>query len=344
VSRLDAAALCQALDAIRRAQLRTGEIPAFRRAPEGGPPQYLRTLLSTTLVHDALGCFDPRSPWWEERALHPVPEAARGWFVGTAAHVRRRARAFIAWQAEPNGTWRFFGRASGLPPDACTVACAAAALLESPGRTAWERSRRHVEAIARFRSEDGPYHTFAGAHRAAGYGWMDEAGRPLPGFDRVVNAEVLRFLALAGACSAGEVAALTAYLRGELAAAGPSPLFPNPLCFAFAMARAWRQAQLPDPDGLRSELVPLVRSRQDGSGGFGGPLSTALACAALSWLDHEGPELERGLDSVARERRPGAGWAYEDFVAGGYGSPAWTAALSLAVSARAGAPEEALVP
>jgi hypothetical protein len=265
-----------------------------------------------------------------------VEEDSRGRFVWGAARLRRRIRGYLVWQAESDGTWRFFGRGSGLPSDAITTSRAAVALLETPGRAAIARRSRHAEAIDVFRSAEGLYHTFVLPGRG-GYGWWDGAGQPVAGFEPVVNAEVLRFLVVTGARSIGEVAPLVRYLRDEVVAAAsrpPAGLFSNPLCFFHSVARTWSQAGLPDAGGLAADLAPRVISMQDESGGFGGPLSNALGVSTLLDIGYEGDELERGLVAVARGRLRWGGWGHEDFLAGGFGSPAWTTALSIAALAR----------
>jgi len=320
------------LDAIHTAQLGSGELLAYAPEPTGGL-RYVRSPLFSTFVHEALGCFDPRSTAWEERTLGLIGRDERGRFVRAAGFLRRRIRGYLNWQSEIDGTWRFYGRASGLPADAVSTACAAAALLECPGRAAMERRARHVAAIERFRSGDGLYHTFLAGGR--GYGWWDAAGRPVAGFEPVVNAEVLRFLALAGARSAAEAAPLVAYLREQVAGdLPPAGLFTSPLVLAASVARTWSQAGLPDAEGLAADLVPRVLAMQDASGGFGGPLATALAVGALLDLGYEGDEVGRGLAAVAAGRLNWGGWAHDDVVAGGHGSPAWTTAVSIAVLAR----------
>lgn len=320
------------LDAIHTAQLGSGEVLAYAPEPAGGL-MYVRAPLFSTFVHEALGCFDPRSTAWVERTLALVDREDRGRFVRAAGFLRRRVRGYLNWQSETDGTWRFFGRASGLPPDAVTTACAAAALLECPGRAARERRARHVEAIERFAGDEGLYHTFLVDGR--GYGWWGGGGEPVEGFEPVVNCEVLRFLLLTGARSASQVEPVIRYLREQAAGRRPPDgLFTSPLVLAAAVARTWSQAALPDAEGLAADLVPRVLAMQDASGGFGGPLATALAVGALLDLGYEGDEVGRGLTAVAGGRLRWGGWAHDDVVAGGHGSPAWTTAVSIAVLAR----------
>jgi hypothetical protein len=333
--------LAEGLASIRHEQLMTGELPSYRRGAPGSL-LYQRSPLLSTFVHDVLGYFDPRSPWWDERSLHLISEETRGQFLWSLVRLRRHIRGFLAWQAEPDGSWGFFGRGSGLGPDANTTANAATALLELSGTSSPDfdaslnRNRRSLAALRRFRAVEGRYFTFLDA-RGRGYGWMNEVGRPLVGFDPVVNADVLRFLALVGPDGAPGVADLINWVLGEVERGPdrpPSELYPNPLCFFYAVARAWGQARLPGLSDLASRLLPQVLARQDASGEFSGPLSTALAAAILLDLEYEGPELERALAAIRRTRKGWGGWEYEEFLIGGFGSPAWTTALSMVVLAR----------
>jgi hypothetical protein len=339
-----AAPVVSAVDVICRMQLGTGEIPSFRREPSGGL-QYLRSPLISTFVNEALACFDPRSPAWQSRTLHLVPEALRGSFVRTIARLRTRIRSFVLWQAEADGTWRFFGRGSGLLPDAGTTACAAATLLEAPGPSASRNLRRNVEAIGRFRSPEGHYYTFIDSF-GRGFGWLDEFGAPVVGVDPVVNAEVLRFLSLAGMTEASTIDQLIGFVKCQAVRAEPlgSRLFPNPLCLSYAVVRAWTQAKVAGFEELATELVPRVLALQNETGDFGGPLSTAMAATILLDLGYEGRPLDLAFDAVAGGFRSPWGWAYEDFLVGGYGSPAWTSALSISVLARREAERGAYAP
>ena len=326
--------LLKGLVALWREQLPTGEIATYQR-DHAGDLAYCRSPFISTFVHDTLGYFDPRSPWLQPSLVTVVPASERRWFVRTVTRIRHRIRPFIAWQAESTRTWRFFGRGSGLAPDVDTTACAAATLLESARADLVEHWQPYVNALKRFRSSEGLYFTWVDPDDG-GYSWMDEYGRRIPGYDRVVNANVLRALALAGE----DVSAVAAYLLKEAAGGAlqtGSLYYPNPLSFFYMLARAWRQAQLPGLDELADICTPQILSRQDESGGFGGPLSTAMALSALLDLAYCGPALAQGAVCLLKAAQPWGGWAYEDFFSDrilGYGAPAWTAALAILVLAR----------
>ena len=203
-----------------------------------------------------------------------------------------------------------------------SVPLPSAPAADSPPRR-WER---HAAALERFRAAEGLYFSYVHAD-GTGYTWMDERGGPIVGFDRVVNANVLRFLALVGIASPE----VQAYLMREAATgdfATGSPDYPNPLAFFYTVARAWRQAYLADRATLAAHLTPQILARETDQG-FGGPLSTAMAVSALLDLDYDGPALERAHAALLRMVEPWGGWGYEDFVVHGFGSPAWSTALAL---------------
>jgi hypothetical protein len=365
-----ATALVHGLQLVLRSQLRTGEIPSYGRG-EDGEPLYRLSPLASALAHDALACLDPTSPRFEPGAppLFGPPAAAR-WAGLTAAHLRRHIRGFLAWQQLPDGRFGYFGRGSGLPPDAATTACAGAVLLAA--RVAAGRRRpvaprpageapvggaaRALAALRAHRAgaeQGGRFFTFVDAE---GRGWSTIArdGRRGTGFDRVVNAHVLRFLALAG--EPGEpIAGLADWLAGEAARgdlAEGSPDHPDPMVFVHAVSRAFAPTGLPGRAEVAAALAPRVLALERPGGGFGGPFATALALTALLDLaaGAEGDLLERlaerlgALGAALLEHRPPAGgWAAEGYVRQGGGSPGLTSAFAVAALARLGAalPEQA---
>lgn len=161
-------ALVRALALLERRQLVHGESAAFTRDAEGAL-LYQPSVLPTALVHDALGALDPLSPWVVPGGLAIVPRRVRDAFVARLRALRSRSRAFVAWQEEPDGTWKRHGRASALGPDLATTACAAAVMLEGGAGTTGVALR--IAALARFE----------------------------PGGDPAGDAHALRFLTLAGA-------------------------------------------------------------------------------------------------------------------------------------------------
>jgi hypothetical protein len=316
---------------VERFQRPDGEILAYRRDGQGNHV-YCRTPLPSAFVHDALACFDPTSAGWSQDTLEIVPTRARAGFLRTVVRVRRRIRAYLIWQQEPAGWWRFFGRGSGVDPDANTTACASLALLESYGARSVSRWERQAAVLLSFRSGDGPFHTFRGRGRE-GYGWLADDGRPVAGFDPVVNTAVLDCLcAIAGR---GDPA--VRWLVDDLLAVGlpaATPLYPNPLVSAYAATRAWARHDLPGRDRLAGTVLPALARTRTGAGDFGGPLSTALAATVLLDLGHTGAHLDLARRAVLRGLHPGGGWSYEDLLVQGFGSPAVTTAVSMAYLAR----------
>jgi hypothetical protein len=321
-----------ALDAIEHGQHPNGEMLSFR-SDEHGNYTYVRSPFVSTFVHDALGCFDPESARWLDGSVELFPVALQGRVVRMATELRRRIRGFLIWQQEPAGTWRFFGRGSGIDPDVNSTACALVSLREGHGSqnlARWELGR---SAVLGFRSVEGPFFTFR-KPRQGGYGWLSEKGVPVVGFDPVVNAEVLRYLSGIGSPAAESLADWVLARLGSAEAALGSPLYPSPVCLAFVVARALEEDGVPRRDELTRAALALTRSLQQGDGAFGGPLATAMGAHALLTLGARGDELDAARRAVVRAWDAGGGWPYEDFVVHGFGAPAWTTALSLAFLAR----------
>jgi hypothetical protein len=316
---------------VERFQRPDGEILAYQRDGQGNHV-YCRTPLPSALVHDALGCFDPTSAGWSEDTLEIVPTRARAAFLRTVVRVRRQIRAYLIWQQEPAGWWRFFGRGSGVDPDANTTAYASLALLESYGARSMSRWERQAAVLLSFRSAEGPFHTFRGPG-SEGYGWLADDGGPVAGFDPVVNTAVLD--CLCAMCGRGDPAVrwlVDDLLAQRLPAA--TPLYPNPLVSAYAITRAWQRHDLPDRDRLAATVLPSLAGIQTEAGDFGGPLSTALAATTLLDLGYRGERLDRARRAVLRGLHPAGGYPYEDLLVQGFGSPALTTAVSMAYLAR----------
>jgi hypothetical protein len=327
--------LLRSLELVRHLQHPSGEILSFRRDALGNRV-YCRSPLLSALVHDALGCFDPTSAGWLDGALELVPPRARTRFAQSVVAVRRNIRGFLIWQQEAAGWWRFFGRGSGIDPDVNTTVCAATALLESYGSRSLPRWERQLAVVQSFRAPSGRFFTFQ-RRAAGGYGWMDDAGRPVVGFDRVVNTAVLGWLTATGQADRPHARQLADQLLEE-AASGDlrdgTVLYPNPLSFLYGLSRVWAQGNLPGRARLADVVVPALLRHQGKAGDFGGPLSTAMAATALLELGYSGPERQRARLAVLRALRPHGDSLYEDHIADSFGSPAWTTALAMAFLAR----------
>ncbi len=325
-----------ALDAVVRGQHASGEILAYRRDRHGNHAQ-VRTPFVSACVHDALACFDPTSPHWLDGGLDMFPPQMVAAAARVVVEVRRRLRAFLLWQQESDGTWRAFGRGSGVDPDVSTTTAASLALAEGPGACNPARRELEIERVLEFGSVDGPFFTFL-KPRHGGYGWLSDGGLPVVAFDRVVNAEVLRFLCLSRYAGGDEARRLAQWLLQEAAApdarAG-SPLYPNPVVFAFALAQAAEASSgTPWHADLVTAALACTRGLQDDAGGFGGPLSTAMGATALLRLGEDGAELDAAHAAVVRARGIDDSWPYEDYAVNGFGAPAWTTALALGFLAR----------
>jgi len=324
-----AACMARGASALLGGQLVTGEIATHRDTEIG--KVYTPSPFMSALAHDALACLDPRSPHHSEPGVltgndrHTV-----AWSLGA---VRRRIRRFLIAQEEADGTWCFYGRGSALGPDAATTACAALAVARRSGRPDDpDRWQRHARALARFRTPAGPHFTFVAGD--AGYSSIAADGRKIGGFDRIVNAHVMRFLAAAGDDDDG----LAAYLEAEVTEGdrGRGSLHhPDPACFAHAVARAWTETPARDARAIAGSLLPWLLARQDDQGGFGGPLSTALAALALVDLGYAGDALDRASHYLLATASRTGEWPHEPYLSGGHGSAAFTTAFALAALARA---------
>lgn len=325
--------LAHGFEAVARGQHPSGEMLSFRRDPAGNAV-YVRSPFVSAFVHDALACFDPTSPGWLDDSPALFPDRLQHQVVRAAIDLRRRIRGFLIWQQEASGYWRFFGRGSGIDPDVNSTACATLALLEGHGvrsLSRWERPRALVLALRS--APDGPFFTFLKPRRG-GYGWLSDEGLPVVGFDRAVNAEVLRFLARLGHPEAGPLAAWLLRETAGAAARRGSPLYPNPVAFAYVLGRALEEPAVPLRAPLAEALLGLLRDLQAPDGGFGGPLSDAMGASALLAVAPDGPELAAARLAVLRARGADDSWPYEDFVTHGFGAPAWSTALSIAFLAR----------
>lgn len=306
----------------------SGEIISFRKQQIGYV--YCRSPFVSAIVHEALSCFDPTSAGWLDSCLEILlPEHTKAVF-NYVETVRKRIRDFLLWQKEAEGWWRFFGRGCGIDPDVSTTMAALLALRDAPGIDSYRYWDEHLQTIQQFCSSEGLYYTFYRPGRG-GYGWMDEKGGPVVGYDRVVNADVVWFLNEFG-LELSEGNPVFAYLLGECEREDLSQgtaLFPNPVSYFYAVSRAFCRGNPSHRERFEKSILPRLLLMQHASGEFGGPLSTVLAAHTLINLRYTGEELDRARFAVLRSMQGSGGWQYEDFIVSGFGSPALTTALSL---------------
>jgi hypothetical protein len=303
------AVLLHAAQAVSRGQLPTGEIATFFRVGRSGL-EYMRSPLLSTLVHGALACFDPTSPWVETDIIDRLPPTSRAGLVRRVSQVRRGIRRFLAWEEHADGTWRFYGRGSEAQPDVALTAAAAAALLEAPRRSFRRPWERHLTALRRLRAADGT-----------------------PGVHDLL--QELRFRALTGDDVAGlleDAQSLLARRNQESAERTPAEIVTE----AYVAAGLWREACLPGRASLRQWLLPCLLAAQGADGSFGGPVLTAMALSALIDLEHVSVEAERTRNALVAMSLPGGGFGYEAFLARSGGSAAASSALALTALARSG--------
>jgi hypothetical protein len=299
-------------------QLANGEIPNFRQLANGSW-EYCFSPLVSAYVHDALGCFDPLSLWFDSTALDQVDAPRRPILSRNVTKMRSRIRRFLAWQESVWGTWGFFGLGSGLPPDIDTTACAAAALFDAPIVRRKRDSERPARMLLQFRQPSG---------------WLESAGSRSGGQENaetraVGTANAFRYLALAGV----ETDGLDAVLRDE---ADRGDGGRHRMAFLFALVRAFRAANI-DLDAIAAATTSEVIESYLPESRFAGPLTTVLAMHVLLDLNYEGEALLRGRDALAVLLEPVAGRRMESFADPNCGSAALTTALTMSALARVSA-------
>jgi hypothetical protein len=308
----------QGLRYLEEEQLPSGEVPNFRLLANGSW-EYCFSPLPAAYVHDALSCFDPLSIWFDSQALDQVSAGSRPSFVRKVVALRRRALRFLAWQQSADLSWRFHGAGSALAPDADLTAVAATTLVDVRGRdrvTDWSLQTARIRA---FRCHDGLY----GDGGARG----DIPSESASALKFVASANVLRYYALTGEASEPLEHLLENHVLGG-AREGCR------IDFLWALARACRHGQLSLLARVEDNVIRQLMRRRDSCGGFGGPLSTALAMQALLDLEYEGPELRPGYEALLRRLDPVHGRRYEGYGHDGCGSSAWTTVAIVTALAR----------
>jgi hypothetical protein len=246
-----------------------------------------------------------------------------------------RLRTWILTAEEPEGMWRFLGPGGAIDPDSDCTACAATVAVvagRDPGA--------YLRALDRFRYHDG---TFASYLSASGdrYAWIGRSGAAVAGTDRVVNANVARFLARSGIRDDRVWAFLSAELAGGMLFVG-SPDYPSEVSFPYMAARALRDGgRVPDA-AVRARVVDhllhvLTLLRPEDR-----PLSYVMARLALHDLDRSLRPPAFDLERLVRAQAPDGTWAFEPFFVGDYGSPELTTSLAVQLLVRLVDPDRAV--
>jgi hypothetical protein len=312
-------ALWHGIRSIAAEQLPHGEIPNYRRLPNGCW-EYCFSPLVSAYTYSALGCFDPSCKGFDLQSLEYSGATHMQALGRMAMEIRRGIYRFLCWQQSTRGTWRFFGQGSGLPADLDTTSCAAAIFLDRRGSEQSCGFRRTLEAFSSFPVRDGT---------------LDSPNSRGPGFDgalelrRVANANTLRCFALAGL----EYGALASkVLLDSVACISQSPMR---LALLYALGRAYRQGQVTILGELAEQILREVSKPCAQGDQVGGPLSTALALSTLLDFGSTEAVLEVGINSLVRCIMAHHGARLEAFCDEQCGSPALTTAISMAALSRA---------
>lgn len=284
-----------------------GEMPseadvAPSALPAGRTPGY--NLFISTFVYDALERF----------IFSDDPERLR------AKQVQEGILRFLREQQEVNGTWRFLGRGSHMDSDADTTSCVAAVVLDKSNRA------ELVAGLKRFKDDLGLYPSYVN-DQGKRYSWILSSGLTVSGYDRVVQANVARFLGKVGESCRPIWEFLEREITGTSLANG-SPDYPSPITFLFMTARAYGDDRRIDSLALkiRSALREWFSSAPSVTEA---PLSHAIA--AFSWLRLRGDitAVKDNINRLVLAQRADGGWPAETFFVGGYRSRALTTAVAV---------------
>ncbi len=306
-------ALTRALSYLAGEQLPSGEFPNYRKL-RNNSWEYCFSPLVTAYVHDALACFDALSPWLNVQALEQIGPALRPEFSRNITHIRKRIRRFLAWQESPEGTWRFFGSGSGLPPDLDATACAAAALLENRSGGGVRNYALPAQALQKACRETA------------------QSRETAPEIDELLlstgRSNALRYFALTG-FDTGDLAA-------ELRAQTARPSDGNRVLFLFTLVRAHLQGSLDGLESIREHVIAETLDRYDPALGGRGPLTGAFATHIFLDLGHEDGLFGRRTEALLDGLAPLYASRFEALGDSNCGSAALTTAMIMSAVAKAG--------
>jgi hypothetical protein len=244
---------------------------------------------------------------WSVRSVFTVTQLLHSLRFGEDAAAARpiidRAIVFLLSQREPPGVWRYFGKdwevkpGVLLSPDVDDTATAWAALVEH----GYPADPAALTVLRASRTDGGLFTTWVGDPAS----WTGIDSRAT---DMVVNVNALFLFALVGepvpdVCrQAVSHANTNTFLRG-------TPWYPSPLAYAYFLTRAFADGKA----SCLADAIPRVRAyvigRQQGDGGWGDDLETALGALTLLNVGHRGPALTRGIAAILARQGSDGGWA-----------------------------------
>jgi len=313
--------LCHGIRSIAAEQLPHGEIPNYRRLPNGSW-EYCFSPLVSAYTYTALSCFDPSSSWFDLQALESSGATSMQTLGRMAMEIRRGIHRFLCWQQSVDATWQFFGQGSGLPADLDTTCCGSAIFLDRRQIEQFGGFRRTWSAISRFPLYGGIFDT------------PDSRG---PEFDgalelrRIANANLLRCLSLAGV----EHEELASALLQDFA--GDESTGSSRIALLYVLGRAYRQGQVAMLAEISTRSTDEIKKMRSEKGDFGGPLSTAMALSAFVDFGATGDTQPLDLGLLAANIMAPHRARLEVFCDERCGSAALTTAISMQALSCAGA-------
>jgi hypothetical protein len=310
--------LWRAIESIAQEQLPSGEIPNYRKL-SNGTWEYCFSPAVSAYVHNSLAVFDPLSEFFNGWALEQTGQR-RMELSRTVSRIRRNIRRFLAWQQAANGTWKFYGHASSLPPDLETTAICALALLDRPAPNRAAARRSYSRPFLPFPRSGGLF----ASPNSRGRGETD------PILACIANLHILRYQLLTGAAAEPLASTLSeqwAQLPHEDDDLPPLLQATAHACACFVSSGLRNITR----DGLAGLL-----EKQAKNGEFGGPLNTALALSALVDAGYEGQAVALAVESILGWMDGTFASKVQEYCDVRCASPAFTSALAAASVARAG--------
>jgi hypothetical protein len=281
------------LQFIESVQQSNGEIPTYKHVLDKELMIYASSPFISTFVHDAISSIK------NDRTIK----------------ICRKIKRFLRKEMEEDYTWRFFGKHARIDSDSDCTACCAFILVQDG-----DTPEKFVKSLGSFKDDSGLYYSYRDKNGTQ-YSWIAEGGRVIIGFDRVVNANIARFLI------SNEIPCdnLILYLLDEIKN-GPtdlgSPDYPYTITWFYMISRAlWQVGK--DFLNVNDILLDSMRAADIEE--------NALNCAmrALTHIYLGSPPLECDLEYLFNSQKQDGGWNASPFFVGDYGSRGLTTALAI---------------